>query len=181
LLGDESHEVQEALISHLDIVLSQFAVTNVEMKTAAYGELVTPICQLCNTTTSWRKQLSLLEQFTNFPQYFTAEQIYDSFLPLLFKYMQQSAAPVKCSAARLLCLFLRRLKYRYQREEIAQRLITEFARGQSYWLRMLFVDICTYILDIFSRIFFKTNFYFIALELAKVRLGGGVGWYDGTG
>ena len=80
----------------------------------------------------------------------------------------QAAVPVKQLAARLLCQFTRKLKYRYQREDVVQRLINDFARGQSFWHRMLFVDTCQYLLETFSRIFFKSNFFFIVLELAKV-------------
>jgi serine/threonine-protein phosphatase 4 regulatory subunit 4 len=65
---------------------------------------------------------------------------------------------------------MRKLKYRYQRDEVCQRLIADFARGQSFWHRMLFVDACQHLLDTFSRIFFKSNFFFIVLELAKDRV-----------
>eukprot|EP00698_Gefionella_okellyi_P020814 TRINITY_DN6605_c0_g1_i1.p1 TRINITY_DN6605_c0_g1~~TRINITY_DN6605_c0_g1_i1.p1 ORF type:complete len:855 (+),score=161.77 TRINITY_DN6605_c0_g1_i1:112-2676(+) len=167
LLRDDSGEVQEALIPHLDTTLSQFAVTNAEVKSATYSDLIPPLLALCSATSSWRKQNTLLEQFINLPTHFGGDQLYEHFVPLLFKYMQLSAAPVKHLATKMLCSLMRKLKYRYQREEVAQRLINEFARGSSYWLRMLFVDMCTHILDTFSRIFFKSNFFFIALELAK--------------
>ena len=43
-------------------------------------------------------------------------------------------------------------------------------KGKSYRHRLLFIKICTYILEIFSRKFFKEHVFVFALELAMVSL-----------
>jgi len=46
--------------------------------------------------------------------------------------------------------------------------ILECGRGKSYRSRLLFIDICKFIMELFSRRFFKENFFEFLLELGSV-------------
>lgn len=75
--------------------------------------------------------------------------------------------PVKLAAARTLCVFIRYNRRSDQRQELCCRLIQECGRGKSYRSRQLFIDICKFIMELFSRNFFKENFFEFLLELAS--------------
>ena len=45
---------------------------------------------------------------------------------------------------------------------------SECGRGKSYRSRLLFIDICKFIMELFSRRFFKENFFEFLLELGSV-------------
>ena len=49
-------------------------------------------------------------------------------------------------------------------------MLTECARSPSCRHRLLFIEICHYLLDIFSRSFFKENFFEAVIKLAHVSL-----------
>ena len=46
--------------------------------------------------------------------------------------------------------------------------VSECGRGKSYRSRLLFIDICKFIMELFSRRFFKENFFEFLLELGSV-------------
>lgn len=46
-------------------------------------------------------------------------------------------------------------------------LFTDFCQGRSCHQRSLFVDICKYVIDFYSKTFFKKYFYEVVLELHK--------------
>ena len=46
----------------------------------------------------------------------------------------------------------------------------ECGRGKSYRSRLLFIDICKFIMELFSRRFFKENFFEFLLELGSVSI-----------
>ena len=49
-------------------------------------------------------------------------------------------------------------------------LVSECGRGKSFRSRLLFIDICKFIMELFSRRFFKENFFEFLLELGSVSL-----------
>ena len=60
-----------------------------------------------------------------------------------------------------------RCVYFHRQEPPVFLYIVEFASGRSFRDRTLFIDICSEVLQLFSRAFFKENFYECVLELSS--------------
>eukprot|EP00741_Cyanophora_paradoxa_P020196 tig00000219_g19495.t1 len=166
LLQDDSVDVQDAIMETLDATLPLFAVSSEELKKQAYGEILPAVLALEQATAlSWRRQVKLLSHLDKLPAFYASETIYDHIMPLLFRYMSTGANPVKVAATRTVCVLVRKNRWRLQRAELVQRLVRDFARGRSYWLRSTFLDLCSSVLAVFSRRFFKESFLEPALDL----------------
>ncbi|CAB3981124.1 serine threonine- phosphatase 4 regulatory subunit 4-like [Paramuricea clavata] len=174
LLMDESFQVLEGVISNLNIVLT--ALSNggrsslPESKLNNLSELIPPVIT-CEHTVSqsnnWRVHEQLLGKFASFVKCFTSDQIYYKFVPVLFDVLHRNhVLPVTHAAAYTLCIFIKNNTRSEQRDELCCRFIEDCGKGRSYRHRLLFIKICIYILEIFSRKFFKEHFFVFALELA---------------
>ena len=52
--------------------------------------------------------------------------------------------------------------------QVGLRFRVDLGGSRSYWNRLLFIDVCGFILEFFSKRFFKTTFFEFVLVLAKV-------------
>ncbi|XP_046859123.1 serine/threonine-protein phosphatase 4 regulatory subunit 4-like isoform X2 [Xenia sp. Carnegie-2017] len=173
LLMDETVPVLEGLILNLNVTLSILSnggrSNQHESKLNNLSELIPPVIA-CEHTVSqcmnWRIHEQLLRKFSAFIDSFTSDQIYYKFTPVLFDVLHRShVLPVTHAAAYTLCIFLRNNARAEQRDEMCCRFIEECGKGKSYRDRLLFMKICTYILELFSRKFFKEHFFAFFLEL----------------
>ncbi|KXJ20795.1 Serine/threonine-protein phosphatase 4 regulatory subunit 4 [Exaiptasia diaphana] len=171
LLKDESIEVLQGLIQNLPESLECLATSGHASKLNNLSDLIASLiaCELAVASSSnWRLHVELLEKFACFPKCLTSEQIYYKFVPLLFRLLSSNRVlPVKLKAAHTLCVFIRFNRRFEHRQELCCRLIQECGRGKSFKSRLLFIDICKYIMELFSRSFFKENFFEFLLELAS--------------
>lgn len=175
LLKDESIEVLEGLIPNLPESLECLATggrpTRVDAKLNNLSNLIPSLiaCELAvDSSSNWRLHVQLLEKFSCFPKCLTSEQIYYKFVPLFFRLLSSNRVlPVKLAAAHTLCVFIRYNRRFEQRQELCCRLIQECGRGKSFRSRLLFIDICKFIMELFSRRFFKENFFEFLLELGS--------------
>ena len=106
----------------------------------------------------------------------------------------QAVLPVKRAATYTLCVFIRYNRRQERRNELISWIIereqiratwplyctllfslAELAKGQSCRRRLLFLDMCPDLIELFSRTFFKKHFFDSILELAHVRV-----WYHTT-
>jgi len=166
LCGDTCVDVAEVFVKQLDTLLKRFYILKEEDRVKLYSDFVPNLLILTATIeTRWRLQYLMVQHITMFPQYFIINEIFDHFVPVLFKIMHTGAHEVKLEASKALCVLIRRNKYNFQRQELAQRLIREFARGRGFSLRLLFLDACQHLLASFSRKFFKSNFLDAVLAL----------------
>eukprot|EP00002_Diphylleia_rotans_P010830 TRINITY_DN2141_c0_g2_i2.p1 TRINITY_DN2141_c0_g2~~TRINITY_DN2141_c0_g2_i2.p1 ORF type:complete len:659 (+),score=113.58 TRINITY_DN2141_c0_g2_i2:677-2653(+) len=168
LLKDDSIEVKLALVEHLEQSLSMFAVTNEEQKAANYADLLN---HLLDFQASVNRNLRCLNTFViqlfSIPDYYSNDQVYDNFVPLMFKYMEDAACPTREVASRNICHYLRKNKRNYQRTNMIAQIIQKFGKRRCYGHRLLFIDMCQHLLQMFSRRFFRENFFDAALDLAK--------------
>ncbi|XP_070577701.1 serine/threonine-protein phosphatase 4 regulatory subunit 4-like isoform X13 [Ptychodera flava] len=189
LLKDDSPEVLEGLVPHVPETLEMFAkgggnvVTESKISGFGFDNLI-----LCKRLTGladlvpalmaaesqaacsrrWRLHRDLITQFECLPKCLTSDQIYYKFLPVLFKHLTTNRVlPVKLAAARTICVFIRHNRKLEQRQELCCRLIEECCHGNSSWKRILFMDICKILMEMFSKMFFKEYFYEFVLELAQ--------------
>ncbi|CAH3168182.1 unnamed protein product [Porites evermanni] len=175
LLKDESIEVLEGLIPNLPQSLECLArgghSTLADTKLNNLSNLIPSLiaCELAvDSSSNWRLHVESLEKFSCFPKCLTSDQIYYKFVPLFFRLLSSNRVlPVKLAAAHTLCVFIRYNRRYEQRQELCCRLIQECGRGKSYRSRLLFIDICKFIMELFSRRFFKENFFEFLLELGS--------------
>ncbi|XP_020626125.1 serine/threonine-protein phosphatase 4 regulatory subunit 4-like isoform X2 [Orbicella faveolata] len=175
LLKDESIEVLEGLIPNLPGSLECLASgghsTMADTKLNNLSNLIPSLIAselAVDSSSNWRLHVQLLEKFSCFPKCLTSDQIYYKFVPLFFRLLSSNRVlPVKLAAAHTLCVFIRYNRRFEQRQELCCRLIQECGRGKSYRSRLLFIDICKFIMELFSRRFFKENFFEFLLELGS--------------
>ncbi|XP_070577703.1 serine/threonine-protein phosphatase 4 regulatory subunit 4-like isoform X15 [Ptychodera flava] len=175
LLKDDSPEVLEGLVPHVPETLEMFAKGGgnvvTESKLTGLADLV-PALMAAESQAAcsrrWRLHRDLITQFECLPKCLTSDQIYYKFLPVLFKHLTTNRVlPVKLAAARTICVFIRHNRKLEQRQELCCRLIEECCHGNSSWKRILFMDICKILMEMFSKMFFKEYFYEFVLELAQ--------------
>lgn len=107
----------------------------------------------------WRLQLQLLGQWRKIPEWFThRNEVYEHFVPVLFTAMHNGPHVVAREAAAVLCVCIRKNSFDFQQRAMCQRISREFARARSWSYRLLFLDLCDQVLDMFSRRFFRAYF-----------------------
>eukprot|EP00731_Ephydatia_muelleri_P033344 Em0028g19a len=186
LLRDSSFEVLSGLAPHLPQVMDRFAVaSNLAPDTRHPGLLeLIPALTACEQTASgcrqWRLHEELLNGFSCLSRCMTSDQLYTKFTPIMYKYISKSCVlPVKMAAGKTYCVFIRSIRKAEQRKELCTRLVegmqewVGFEKGygmlQKYKLSpaTIFIDICQYFLDVFSRSFFKEHFFLALLSLSE--------------
>ncbi|XP_023226349.1 serine/threonine-protein phosphatase 4 regulatory subunit 4-like [Centruroides sculpturatus] len=127
------------------------------------------ICENATSLTSnWRLHADILTQLSCLPHCLPSEQIYSTFVPLLFNKIH-TARPIPCrvAAAYSLLVYLRNTPQFEQRNDIINRLIDELCQGRSCHSRMLFIRVCELVMELFSKSFFKQYFFRPLLKLAE--------------
>ncbi|KAL6757965.1 armadillo-type protein [Haematococcus lacustris] len=167
LLRDESHRVQLALLPGITATLQCFAANDSgREKDSALDEVARALTDMeARSARDWRLHAGLAAAFPAFPQCFTSELIYDTFLPMAYRFLSNSAAATRPAAADAITCFLRYNKRDKQRADIFLRLIREFARGKGYVQRLAFADVCRHLLRRFSSRFIKEWVFDLCLEL----------------
>ncbi|XP_062523432.1 serine/threonine-protein phosphatase 4 regulatory subunit 4-like isoform X2 [Corticium candelabrum] len=173
LLKESSVEVLQGVVSHLGDSLCVFA-NHASLGDSKFGGLpdFIPAIITCSQTVAksrlWRLQEDLLRQYCSLPNCLTSDQIYYKFVPRAFKLLSSKhVLPVKLAAGRALCIFICHNRRKEQRQDMCSRIIEDLGGSRSYWNRLLFIDVCGFILEFFSKRFFKTTFFEFVLVLAK--------------
>ncbi|KXZ47380.1 hypothetical protein GPECTOR_35g818 [Gonium pectorale] len=166
LLRDEAPAVQGAMLGSLTQCLAHWVVKDEARREPALAELAKALLELeGGAKRNWRMQQQLAQAFPLFPQVFTSDQVYEHFVPVVFRYLTDSAAAVKPVAAEGVVCFLRYNRREKQRAEILLRLIRDFCRGRAFSSRITFVDIAGHMLRRFSSRFIKDFMFDLVLEL----------------
>ncbi|XP_069772279.1 serine/threonine-protein phosphatase 4 regulatory subunit 4 isoform X2 [Narcine bancroftii] len=173
LLQDESLQVLDALLDHLPEIL-RFIISggdHVPTENKVHIPDLIPALSMAEqraaTSLKWRIHEKLLLTFSCLPQVISSDQIYYKFLPIMFRIMTtNNVLPVQRASARTLCVFVRYNRKQEQRQEICSKLIEQLGQGKSCWNRLRFLDICEFIMDLFSKAFFCKYFFLPVLELS---------------
>eukprot|EP00668_Euglena_longa_P018659 GGOE01023254.1.p1 GENE.GGOE01023254.1~~GGOE01023254.1.p1 ORF type:complete len:832 (-),score=177.95 GGOE01023254.1:465-2960(-) len=167
LAQDPELEVQDAIFANLGAILRSFSCA-VNDDRQIFNDCIPAICTYEAAIKScWRKVIRFLDQFDQFPAYFSSDVLYEKFIPILFRHMSQNTVEVKDKCAWLIMCFTRKLHNHTQQVEIINRILTEFGRARSYWHRQTFIICCLRCLEHFSRKFFREKMVDTTLELAK--------------
>ncbi|KAM9420975.1 serine/threonine-protein phosphatase 4 regulatory subunit 4 isoform 1-T3 [Salvelinus alpinus] len=174
LLQDDSLEVLDALLSHLqetlELATSRGEGPGPESKLIV-PELVPALAaaeQKAALSLRWRVHERLLQRYACLPRVVSADQIYFRFLQRMFAIVTtNNVLPVQREAARTLCMFLRYNRKQEQRQEIIGKVLQELAQGRSYWNRLRYLDLCEIAMELFSKAYFCKHFLIQALELVN--------------
>lgn len=176
LMRDPKTEVIEGLLPNLTQSL-EIVTRGLEGNEGHEAQLADLIHSLvvCEVTTAhasnWRLHADFLTCLSCLPKCLNSHKVQPSFLPLLIHKMH-TARPLPCrlAAAYSLLVFLRYTPQQNGRDEIVQSLLTEFCFGSSCHKRMLYLRACDLAMELFSKRFFKDNFYEPLLTLAGDRV-----------
>ncbi|XP_067680173.1 serine/threonine-protein phosphatase 4 regulatory subunit 4-like [Haliotis asinina] len=175
LLKDDSIEVLQAIIAHLPETLEVLAKggggTITEAKMNSLSDVVPALLAADNvifSSNNWRAQEELMSTLSCLPKSCSSDAISNKVIPVLFqKLFTARAIPVRHAAARTLLVLLRYLKKQEQREELIAHIIEDFCHGRSCHHRSLFIDICRFVMELYSKAFFKEHFFENVLELTS--------------
>lgn len=180
LLKDEYIDVMEGIIPNLSQTLECFSKSLRNGRTGVISteSVLGDVCgmELCSSllyceqavseSINWRLHEELMTKLSSLTKCLSSDEIYSKFVPLCFhKASVSRALPVRRAAARTLCVFLRNNRKLQQRENIHDRIIDDFCHHASCHKRMLFIDFCGIVMEMFSRGYFKHNFLTYLLEL----------------
>jgi hypothetical protein len=192
LLRDDA-EVALELLPNLRTTLSLYKTGDagaplVAVRGSPFSEILPAMLQLEHAVRPrWRRHVALLAQWADLPAYLTGEQILDHVVPLLLSALAEAPYPVKAQATQLLCSYIRSNRAAAQRAELVSAVIADFAevrgglpahfffffffspcfpQSTDYHQRLIFLSICSAVLDCFSRRFFRDFLFDEVMELA---------------
>ncbi|XP_050713956.1 serine/threonine-protein phosphatase 4 regulatory subunit 4-like [Eriocheir sinensis] len=177
LLRSDSLEVLAALTPNLPNIISTMHRHNAIAPQSPRGELLEVVGavkqgeETISITSMWRVHAECLTQAAALAPCLPPDLLFTQLVPLMVVRMQ-TARPIPCrlAAARTLLVFLDHMTSTEHREHICNTLISEFCEGNSCHKRMLFLNIATMILEMFSKLFFKTYFFRPLLSLHSDRV-----------
>ncbi|KAM9356324.1 serine/threonine-protein phosphatase 4 regulatory subunit 4 [Pholidichthys leucotaenia] len=170
LLQDDSLEVLDALINHLEesleTILSQGGNLMLDNKLSELLSALLLAEQKVGCSLRWRLHEKLLQHYSCLARLLPGELVHQNFSPRVFLILTTNKVlPVQKAAAKTFCMFLRYNRKQEQRQEMMERMIQDLAQGRSYWNRLRFLDVCEIATEIFSRKYFNKHFLIPALEL----------------
>jgi serine/threonine-protein phosphatase 4 regulatory subunit 4 len=118
--------------------------------------------------TDWRRLDSFYAHFDTFGNYFTAEQIGTTIIPMLrVEIVSSCAIPLKEKATNAIVVMVRYLKNVTRQVEIFNELWKELGENKSYWHRMTYLELFHCIWKHFSRRFVKEHAFSDVMKLSS--------------
>ncbi|XP_071440680.1 serine/threonine-protein phosphatase 4 regulatory subunit 4-like isoform X5 [Hetaerina americana] len=170
LLCDETQEVLSAIVPNLTTILllmtkfKNIGPDSMGTTVVEIGRAMLKSEETIAATTNWRLHASFLSQLECAPHCLPIDYIQSHLVPILFLRIHK-ARPLPCrvAAAHTLLIFLRyNVK---QKDHLLNKIKTEIGQARSCHLRMLYMEMCSMALKIFSASYFKSNFFSGVLEL----------------
>ena len=119
-------------------------------------------------TRNWRLQADCLEKFSCLANCISPVIVQQKFIPLLFDRIKKTRTlPCKIAAARTLLVILRFTVKHEDRNKTLHRIKEEISLAKSCHIRMLFLKLCDMSISLFSKQYFKENFFTDFLHLAS--------------
>ncbi|KAJ8681033.1 hypothetical protein QAD02_016820 [Eretmocerus hayati] len=180
LLKDGHEEVLQGLIPNISIILENLLQNQLldysESSTVDLGRALIKCEAEVSRTNNWRLSALMLNQLEVLPKCFPSDFIYTYLVPnVTKKVLYARPLPVRLAAGRTLLIFLRYNLKPQQRDEIRNRIRTDFARSSNCYVRMVFIRVMTEAMTIYSSMYFKEHFCASLLNMmedpvANVRL-----------
>ncbi|XP_071540603.1 uncharacterized protein [Panulirus ornatus] len=182
LLQSENLDILAALTPNLPHIITTMHRHNAITPQSPRGELMELVGAIkqgeetVSITSMWRVHAEALTQAAALVPCLPPDLIFTQLVPLMFIRMH-TARPIPCrlAAAKTLLVYLRHMTSSDHRDHISKSLVSEFCEGNSCHKRMLFLNIATMVIEMFSKSFFKTYFFRPLLSLhgdgvANIRL-----------
>nr|XP_053639069.1 uncharacterized protein LOC128693421 [Cherax quadricarinatus] len=177
LLRSENLDILAALTPNLPHIITTMHRHNAVTPQSPRGDLLELVGAIkqgeetVSITSMWRVHAETLTQAAALAPCLPPDLIFTQLVPLMFVRMQ-TARPIPCrlAAARTLLVYLRHMNTSEQRDHISNTLVSEFCEGNSCHKRMLFLSVATMVLEMFSKAFFKSNFFRPLLSLHNDRV-----------
>ncbi|XP_071835230.1 serine/threonine-protein phosphatase 4 regulatory subunit 4-like isoform X3 [Apostichopus japonicus] len=174
ILRDDSLEVVAALVSHLPETCEAFIkgfAKNDSKQDNCFSDVIPALLSAesrAAASRNWRLHSDILDKFSCLAKCLTSDQIYHKFVPVVFHCItSHKPLPVHLAACRTICVFIKYNRKQEQRQELCSQLIEECRNHQSSRYRRLFLDVCVYLMEVFSKSFFNEHFFEKVLELAE--------------
>lgn len=183
ILSEEPVTVVDPILSSLDTMISSFSknCAGCERNDMEWNEILFILLKRLRTFTRitpenkcGKLNASWILQMSHFYEYFDPENIATHVVPFLVTLMQDTrssymASDVQKSIVAVLCAYSRMLPTQEYREKIIKVMKDQFFNSNraNYRHRLLFLEFCRVVVDIFSSKHFKDNYFFEYLELIK--------------
>ena len=146
--------------------------TAAAMPTVLSAEIMSALRQCYDSLgPHWRSKVQLLKVFQRLPEWFASTHAFSKIAPCLSSIIlsidPRPPYRVQQAALRASACLVRNTRRHEQRDYFHEWTVTELAEGQSAWLRMLYIDLCSHAMDVFSKAYFKDHFFENLLELAR--------------
>ena len=175
LFADSHIEVLEAMVANMVHVIDALARHGVLLFAGQGGQYSQGLSRAllnCEETISltrnWRLQADCLEKFSCLANCISPVTIMQKFIPLLFiRMLNARTLPCRVAAARTVLVILRFTVKEENRSQIVARIREDLGGGKRCHSRMLFLLLCEMAISLFSKQYFKQNFYNDILQLAQ--------------
>jgi len=168
LLQDKDVEVLGALMNNLSIILECLATsTQYQDNLSELFPLLLSCENYISLSLRWRVHVKLLDQLSTLHKYVDSDEIYTKLVPVLFEALDSNKVlPVQHASSRLLLNCMSSDHNVDERNTIHATLIKDFAQSDSCRKRLLFLDLCQFVPEYFSKSFFKEYFYDFIMALS---------------
>jgi len=174
LFNDNNIEVLSVMVFNMVYVIDALARFGVLQfgSTGSYSQdlsiAILHMEDIINSTRNWRLHADCLEKLSCLANCISATVIQQKYIPLLFMRAHKSRPlPCRVAAVRTLLVILRFTVKLEDRVYIITKIKDELANGRSCHSRMLFLKMCEMAIMLFSRSYFKLNFFMDLLFLSK--------------
>ncbi len=123
--------------------------------------------ELTSHTHKYALHCKILQAFHLLPFVLCTDTLIDEVLPVLEKRTLSRALPVRLAACQALLVILRKIPRFQVRNFYFTKLVEEFSLNTNCYKRCMFIEVSRLVLTLYSRNFFKQNFYKPLLRLAK--------------
>jgi len=126
-------------------------------------------CEQCIASSlRWRVHVTFLESISNLCEFLPWEEFHLRLVPLLrgIVVAGNKVYPVRVAAGKTLLCYMKHIRSVEERNEMCTFLEEELAHSNSKTARILYLDICHFVVEHFSKCYFKEKFYAGAMELA---------------
>ncbi|XP_070181609.1 serine/threonine-protein phosphatase 4 regulatory subunit 4-like [Littorina saxatilis] len=174
LLRDESIEVLQGVVSNLPSALDTVSKSGAGMSDAKLSTVLEVVNAYLSAeavvfaSNCWRLQEDMMRNMSCLGKVCPQDMIYNRVIPILLSKMKNGRAlPVRHAACRSVLVLIRCLHKLEQREHLTRLLIQDFCHGRSCRSRGLFIVICQYCIELYSKAYFKEHLFDYILSLTS--------------
>lgn len=153
---------------------STYIIASEYKSETVYQELLPRLLQLDEHINAqiglWRQHADFLDQFSDTFKLFHMPELQDSFVPTLFKYLQNGNNQLRVKICKCLVMILAWQYDPERRQALAKQINEELGESRAFQIRRTFVTLCQTCAGMLTKDFFLETFYANFLVMAKDRV-----------